>query len=66
MDNYSSLIFFFPVMEKAASDFNPCRKETDNALRNSTIIMPMLISHRITFIPFKLCKLLNKYKLEFN
>lgn len=46
MDNYL-FDFFFQVIEKAASDFNPCWKETDNfiweqiliALRNSTIIV---------------------------
>lgn len=47
MDNYLFDFFFFQVIEKAASDFNPCWKETDNfiweqiliALRNSTIIV---------------------------
>lgn len=65
MDNYSSLIF--QVMEKAASNFNPCLKKTNNfiweqilvALKNSTVIAYDIISYRITFIPFKLCKLLN-------
>ena len=68
MDKYSSLIF--QVMEKAASNFNPCLKKTDNfiweqiliALKNSTVIV-YEISCRITSIPFKLCKLLNKCKL---
>lgn len=44
MDNYSNLIF--QVTEKAASNFNPCLKKTDNfiweqiliALKNSTVI----------------------------
>lgn len=44
MANYSNLIF--QVMEKAASNFNPCLEKTDNfiweqiliALKNSTVI----------------------------
>lgn len=43
MDNYSSLIF--QVMEKAASNFNPCLKTVNFiweqiliALKNSTVI----------------------------
>lgn len=44
MDNYRNLVF--QVMEKAASNFNPCLKKKDNfiweqvlvALKNSTVI----------------------------